>query len=228
MNQIAAKTKCDIVTDSITDDIVKGIYPLDSRLPTESELCEKYGVSRITIRESLKRLSSMGLVTIQQGRGTFVSNVDVGTFMAPLMQLIEFGSFDIETIYDARLCIETGTCRLAARNRTQEDTELLNRYVDQMDECVRNDDVIKMLELDSKFHFAIAEISRNQILRACVINLERISLACATKLNKLYMIMDEANEHHRKIALAIGRGDENAAGEAITEHTQKAKIHFTK
>jgi len=226
MNPITPISKCDIVTEHIIKDIVNGVYPIDSRLPTENELCAKFGVSRITIRESLKRLSSIGLVSIQQGRGTFVSSVDVSIFMSSLLPMIEFETFDIVTIYDARLYLETGTCRLAARNRTCEDIKALHSFIAQMDDALSGSDVLHVVDLDSRFHIKISEVSGNQILKASVINLERLSKACAARLNKSYILMDEANEHHRRIALAIEQQDEDAAERAIVEHTLKAKEFF--
>jgi DNA-binding GntR family transcriptional regulator len=52
--------------------IVDGRYPLGSRLPTELELCEQFGVSRFTAREAVRLLSTAGLVTRRQRIGTVV------------------------------------------------------------------------------------------------------------------------------------------------------------
>lgn len=63
----------------LTDDIVRtlktevrdGVYPPGARLPTEAKLCERFGVSRATVRAALKELDVLGLVRRQQGAGTF-------------------------------------------------------------------------------------------------------------------------------------------------------------
>ena len=57
----------------IRADIDNGVYPVDSRIPSEQELCEKYDVSRITVRKALEELSDIGLLVRRQGKGTFVS-----------------------------------------------------------------------------------------------------------------------------------------------------------
>ena len=67
-----------------------------------------FAVSRITIREALKRLQIMNVIDIQQGKGTFVSEIGLGTFMQPMFNLIDFGDFDVTTIYDSRQYIEIG------------------------------------------------------------------------------------------------------------------------
>ena len=224
MEPVKYKTKCDIVTESIIEDIVNGEYPLLSQLPNENDLCGKYEVSRITIRESLKKLSSMGIISIQQGRGTFVNNVDIGFFMKPLMQFIEFKKVDIITIYEAQLFLETGTCRLAARNRTDSDILLLRNYIAKMDEYISLDDFYNYRLWDVKFHIGIAEISRNEILKACLTNLWQISQAYSVK----YKIMDNSNEHHKKLTASIELRDEDAAEAVIVEHVLRAKEYFMK
>lgn len=48
------------------------VYPKGSKLPSEKELCDEFGVSRITIRQALDMLESMGLTSSVHGKGTFV------------------------------------------------------------------------------------------------------------------------------------------------------------
>ncbi|WP_039075582.1 MULTISPECIES: transcriptional regulator FrlR [Bacillus] len=58
----------------ITDDIKKGVYSPTAKLPTESELCSKYNVSRITVRKAILDLVEEGYLIRQQGKGTFVKS----------------------------------------------------------------------------------------------------------------------------------------------------------
>ena len=57
----------------IKDNIINGVYSPGDQLPNEKQLCEKYNVSRITVRRALKELSNEGLIEVLQGKGTFVS-----------------------------------------------------------------------------------------------------------------------------------------------------------
>lgn len=60
------------VANDLREKIATGIFPSDSQLPNEAELCEMYRVSRITVRHALQILVSDGLVVRTQGSGTFV------------------------------------------------------------------------------------------------------------------------------------------------------------
>lgn len=60
------------VVRALKDEIVSGVYPVGSQLPTEEELCERFSVSRYTVREALRRLREDSLVSSRQGAGTIV------------------------------------------------------------------------------------------------------------------------------------------------------------
>lgn len=82
------------VADVLIDEIASGEFPIGSMLPTELELCERFGVSRYTVREALRRLEEMGLVARRQGSGTVVQATNAGTgyvqTLHTLAQLLQY------------------------------------------------------------------------------------------------------------------------------------------
>jgi GntR family transcriptional regulator len=60
------------IARALKEEIVGGVYPVGSRLPTEDDLCERFSVSRFTVREALRRLREDNLVSSRQGAGTIV------------------------------------------------------------------------------------------------------------------------------------------------------------
>ena len=224
------KSKCTLVVDDILAKIVNRVYAAGDRLPTESELCEAYDVSRVTIRESLKKLEMMDMISIEQGRGTFVKKYNLGNFMQPMFNLIDFGSFDIQTIYDARLYIETGSCRLAALNRDDEDIADLKALIGQMDMIRRlgeGSGMRSIQEVDAEFHIRVARAANNEIIKAAVVNLERISMACAERIHKSHAVMERAIQDHRQIFDAIVARDPDAAERAVVAHTLASKAFLS-
>ena len=62
------------VTRGLEDALLDGTFPANSRLPSERELAERYGVSRNTVREAIQQLGARGLVQIRPRSGVFVSD----------------------------------------------------------------------------------------------------------------------------------------------------------
>ena len=70
--KVEKKTLADEVSEQIQKRIVSGEMSVGSKLPTEKELSDMYGVGRSTIREAVSVLSNIGLLRVMQGKGTFV------------------------------------------------------------------------------------------------------------------------------------------------------------
>ena len=77
------------VAASLRQDITRGAHRPGDRLPSESELCARFGVSRITVRAALDLLASEGLLSRRQGSGTFVSNAPIPHDLIRLTDFVE-------------------------------------------------------------------------------------------------------------------------------------------
>jgi len=104
---------------ALKEEIVSGVYPVGSQLPTEEELCERFSVSRYTVREALRRLREDSLVSSRQGAGTTVvpprpsdSYVHEVTSINDLVAFATGMRFAIDTIeridIDGKLASRTG------------------------------------------------------------------------------------------------------------------------
>ena len=93
--QVAAELRAEILT---------GKFAARDQFPTESELCQRYGVSRFTIREALRRLQNEGLIARKRGSGTVVQHAAArgGTLHQPLSN---FGEI-LQYVHDTRVTYE--------------------------------------------------------------------------------------------------------------------------
>ena len=64
------------LADDLANDIASGRYAVGTMMPSEAELCERYGVSRFTVREAIKQIQLSGLVSTRQGLGTRVEQTE--------------------------------------------------------------------------------------------------------------------------------------------------------
>jgi len=100
------------LAQTLINEIEAGRYPVGSLMPTELELCEQFGVSRFTVREAIKRLVELGLVSRHAGIGTKVLGRKPKSYYRHVMQSIaDLRQYTADTeleIHDARMVIVRG------------------------------------------------------------------------------------------------------------------------
>lgn len=142
----------------IADDLLRSIreqeYPVGTKLPSERQLAEQYGVSRPVVREALGMLSSLDVIEIQMGRGTFVTSADVH-----LEQTSEYGLLDI---IDAREAIEAGAIKLAVARARRQERSAVEAALRSLEAAVS--DGGETIELDLALHEAIVKAARAPVL----------------------------------------------------------------
>ena len=98
-------------------DIVDGRVGIGERLPTEQELCLRFGASRYTVREALRRLQDLGLIVRRQGSGSVVTAARPdGRFHNALSSLAEIGQYAsstrLEVLAVEKILVEGRTAEL--------------------------------------------------------------------------------------------------------------------
>jgi len=90
--------------------IAAGVFRPGDRLPSEAQLCERYSVSPMTVRRVINILADQGVVIAEQGRGTFVKSLELGTAtfdLNKLQQLFREGQSTVKLL-EARITLATG------------------------------------------------------------------------------------------------------------------------
>ncbi|MFV9428976.1 FadR/GntR family transcriptional regulator [Rhodococcus aetherivorans] len=209
------------VEDALRTAILSGELKSGDMLPAEAELARQFNVSRTTLREALRVLSSQRLITKVPGArgGNFVQSVDyhsLGTVMAETVtNLLAFGKIDFEEVADMRQHLEVPAVRLAAVNRTESQLAELARIVqEQQSASVADPD---MLDLARRFHTLIARASGNRILASCVAALHHTTEP-VHQLDPSPDVGRETVRQHSSILRAIKGQDPDAGEAAIIEH----------
>jgi DNA-binding FadR family transcriptional regulator len=197
--------------------ITTGEYKRDDRLPSESELCKAFGVSRPVVREALVSLQALGLTASQPGIGTFVVSDRV---RVPLL----LGRYSPRNVREVRRCIEIPAARLSAERRTDRDVGEMAAILARMEDA---DNPARRNQLDASFHIAIARSSGNPLIVKLVEDLRSVleehSLAAARAPYR----RRAAAEEHRAVYDAIVDRDPDAAAAAMEAHLAAAEGSFT-
>jgi GntR family transcriptional regulator, transcriptional repressor for pyruvate dehydrogenase complex len=141
--------------------LTNGLQPGD-RLPSERDLAQTLGVSRVTVREAIRALESVGAVSRKPKRGTVLQSPDVG-LLGEVSQLLMLRSpSDLAELFVARRVIELGIAPIAAANATEDDIRQMEEANAAMKQEIDSGRV--SLVEDMQFHQALIGAAHNKFL----------------------------------------------------------------
>jgi DNA-binding GntR family transcriptional regulator len=183
--------------------IDEGTYRPGSRL-VESELAERFGVSRTPIREALLRLETQSLLA-RDGRSLIVASLDYN-------QLAE--------LYVVRSELEGLAARLAARHATPEEVRILRAMVNEDREIVGDPEALS--RANRRFHKQIHLASHNRFLVQQLDLVHRSMALLATTSLAVEGRSETALDEHEHIVMAIEASDGDGAHAALQRHISQA------
>ncbi|CEJ68378.1 Putative L-lactate dehydrogenase operon regulatory protein [Chryseobacterium oranimense G311] len=158
--QIQRKTLAQEVAERLIEGIINDEYPIGEKLPIEPELMKIYGVGRSSIREAIKILFIKGVLSVQQGVGTFVTSKNVQESLETKIDKAE-----IEEVYEVRSVLDSKIAARAAIHRSEEDLKKMKMYLDLREKLAGENQALECYQADINFHISIAEACGNALLK---------------------------------------------------------------
>lgn len=160
--KINRETVISQVYSDLLDKISNKSFPAGSRLPSETKLSELYGVSRATIRSSIQKLETLGLVEVKAGQGTTVKEQNFINMMSSVSEIVSspdmFPHLDEFRIYIENACID-----LTIKNATNEEIQELEKLANVLMQYAELKDSDGFIENDYRFHYYLTVTSHNKI-----------------------------------------------------------------
>jgi GntR family transcriptional repressor for pyruvate dehydrogenase complex len=155
----------ELIADQLRRQIVRGELKEGDALPSESELLDRFHVSRPTLREAFRVLESESLITVRRGAHggarVQVPNIDVAARYAGF--ILEHGGTTLDDVYEARILIEPPVVGMLAVDHTEDDVARLRAALEEHDAAV--DDPRRAIRTHTAFHALLIELTGNQTLR---------------------------------------------------------------
>lgn len=164
----ATKDLAPQIADAIRDSIISGDLRVDQRLPSESELAEKFNVSRPTIREALKRLAAQNLIRTLRGAtgGAFVNRLSFqeaqGQQITTSTLLLSMNAISFETACEARYALERACLALSAERRLPDHLATMRAEIHRQGQPGLSDE--SFCDSDVAFHRALVDSAGNPVL----------------------------------------------------------------
>lgn len=191
----------------------------DGRAPSELDISQEFGVSRVVARETLKILASLDIVEVAQGRRVVVRPPAEWDYLSPL--LIEWLPAEIvgdllQELHQMRVLLEPELAAMAAAVVTGESLDRLKAGVDRMAELEADPNAY--LEVDHEFHMEICRAADNRILDRIMYSARWLGTASRRITNEAPAALRKATCDHTEIYEAIVARDPDRARAAMRKH----------
>lgn len=210
---VRSQTAFEETVDRLGTAIKLGLLPPGTRLPAERELCAKLGIARSTLRQALVALGQSGHLHATRGRGG-------GTFVADPQPPANPPSPEVlaawRRVCDERMAVEVGIAVLAAERADAEAMKALEALVLALDGML--DDFPAYRQADVRLHVALAEATGSPPLVTAMTEVQGKMTDLISLIAHPPEVLDSSNAQHRRLLVAIRRGDEPAAAREMAEH----------
>jgi GntR family transcriptional repressor for pyruvate dehydrogenase complex len=210
------------VVAQIEQRVLTGDLKVGDQLPSERELGQQFGVSRTAIREAVKTLHQKGLVDVQVGRGTFITNGASRLMRHSLDLMLKIGHSEGSAhLVEIREILEPEIAALAASRAKAEHLKALREAVATMDAALNDADAF--IEADLDFHLALAEATQNPLMLTLLDSIVDVLREQRANIFKVAGGPKRGQTHHKNILATIERHDAEAAREAMRAHMRQVR-----
>ncbi len=199
----------DQVAALFQEEITSGRWPVGERIPVEADLVAAFGAGRNTVREALQSLVHAGLLSREQGRGTFV--ISTSELSGSLARQLAGGSR--HHYLELRLALDSTAASLAALRRTDADIEQLRELRNRREESWSSDDPDVRAGADLALHRAIVAATHNPLYLQLYSSM--------TDVFASHMRHEESGDdaashrHHHDLVEAVAEGDADRASALV-------------
>ena len=218
------------VAEAIKDWVVeKGLTPGD-RLPGETALIERFGMSKGTIREAMRLLQAQGLVVTKTGPGggSFVGEVSQDRAHALLGNYFYFRNISIADIYQVRIALEPEMAATLAGKLSEAQIAELGDIMDSYATAARTAEEERAQHVASlKFHARMSQFAENALLGFFIGFMAQI-LSDLTVYKRLYTspnheLWKRGRDHQLDLIDALRTGDAGRARSVMKDHMEMAR-----
>jgi DNA-binding FadR family transcriptional regulator len=214
------------VAKQLKQSILVGHFKSGDKLPAERDLADEFKVSRVTIREALRKLQDSGFIITRQGAtgGAYVTDLTFEYLSDAFLDLFLAEKISLPEMHQVRILVEPKVAHLAALKITQEYVELLRDALEAEEPPVSS--LHEDIERKQRIHFILAEMCGNRFLEALVGSLMKLTRQALKAIEDYHSLVHPVETlyylhptgMHRPIVEAVLAGNAELAADAMEKH----------
>lgn len=208
----------DVIAERITAMIEAGSLSPGDRLPSESELARQFGVGRSSLREAVRKLHTLRVVEVINGRGIYILNPPDNDPTLRFLRWSEKEGFAVAEVLEARIGLETTAAGLACLRATDDELETLVHRSGVHEAAHLSGDVSELVDTDQRFHESLIRASHNDVLHQLYAPLVSRLTEFRTHTLSLAGAPERSGRDHNAIVAAIKDKDAGSARRAVVQH----------
>jgi GntR family transcriptional regulator, transcriptional repressor for pyruvate dehydrogenase complex len=204
--------------------IFSGDFKAGERLPAERDLSQLFDTNRNTLREAIRELAAMNLVTVRRGDGVLVNDfVNTGDlrllphFLRVMAGTPSFHRLLADTLRMRRVIVAE-TASMAAEDARSNDVHKLSMAVLDIHRAAKANDVDKLIRADFDFWKALSDASNSIVARWAFNTFSQLFASALKAMPVLWLTGDDYLDTLDQMVEAISRGDHKAAADAAVRH----------
>lgn len=164
-----------MVCDKMKELIGNETWKPGEKIPPEKELAATFGVNRLTVRVALQRLSSLGLLDIRVGDGTYVKQFDLNSQISELAEFY-ISEETIQNVVEYRVMLELGCVSAVLERCTVQELEKFGQLCAQFQEAVsqlvqgirsehEKEAFLRSVEISVELHATLLDMTHNDLMK---------------------------------------------------------------
>jgi GntR family transcriptional regulator, transcriptional repressor for pyruvate dehydrogenase complex len=206
----------DDLAERIAEMIRTRVYEPGDRLPSIMEMAKSFGVGHPTVREALKKLEIIGIVTIKHGSGVYVGTGGNNLLVSNPVKSGVISKKLLVDLVEARIPIELASARMAAVAATEEHLDTMEQLLAQAELNIEDDEALSAANMG--FHCEIAKASGNTVLAQMQQALTNLFQREQRQILSIYSSRELDHQEHREIYEALRDRDAELAVERMSAH----------
>lgn len=196
-----------------------GVLSPGTKLPSERELATHFKVARSSLRQALKVLEIMGVITQKVGDGSYLNRDASSVLAVPMEFLFLLDDTSVQELTEMRFMMEPALAAKAAERANADDLALLRQSITDLETSKR--DRVKLVASDLLFHRAIFQASGNRLTGRLFHTIHRAMLNMMMVTSQL-VDLEHTVAFHKPILAAIEARDAALASRLMTDHLNDA------
>ncbi len=219
---LTKRTIAEDIIDQLMNMIRSGELKPNTRLPSERELANQFGVSRTSIREAMKALAFTGIVAIRPGDGTYVNAVPSAAADDSLYSsMLLHHKSNFHQTAEARRVLEVQISKLATQRATEEAIDELGKSIERMERFLAQEDFDAYTKEDLNFHCILAKACQNDVLYCALDAIWRTATDVVLTAASVPGRNFDSFEQHKLMLTAMKNGDVH-----LMETTMEAHMDY--